>query len=117
MRGAEEAKKEHNISDAKQEPRGFPDVGETPLVGRAAVIAGASSGIGRATGRALAAAGARVGLAARRAERLVELKEEIDQSGGAKVTPGLSSVGSPPVTRSSQVPRNSSTHDVPPYSR
>ncbi len=70
------------MSDAEQEDRGFPDVGETPLAGRAALITGASSGIGRATARELAAAGARVGLAARRVERLEELKAEIDRSGG-----------------------------------
>lgn len=70
------------MSDAKPEARGFSEAGETPLAGRAAVITGASSGIGQATARACAAAGARVVLAARRAERLEELKEEIDQSGG-----------------------------------
>src|SRR5438309_4011931 len=37
--------------------------------------------------------------------------------GAAKVTCGLSSVGPPPVTRSSQVPTSFSTHDVPPYWR
>jgi NADP-dependent 3-hydroxy acid dehydrogenase YdfG len=46
------------------------------------VLTGASSGIGRATALALAAAGARVGLAARRAERLEELREEIGRGGG-----------------------------------
>src|SRR4051794_33051163 len=33
------------------------------------------------------------------------------------VTVGLSSVGPPPVTSSSQLPSNCRTHDVPPYSR
>jgi NADP-dependent 3-hydroxy acid dehydrogenase YdfG len=80
--GQGEAKKEHNMSDAKEETRGVPEVGGTPLAGRAAVITGASSGIGRATARALAAAGAGVGLAARRAERLEELAEEVGQSSG-----------------------------------
>jgi NAD(P)-dependent dehydrogenase (short-subunit alcohol dehydrogenase family) len=56
------------MSDAKQEARGVPEVGGTPLAGRAALITGASSGIRRATARALAAAGARVGLAARRSQ-------------------------------------------------
>ena len=59
-----------------------PKVGGTPLAGRGAVVTGASSGIGRATAVALAAAGARVGLAARRAERLEGLREEIGQGGG-----------------------------------
>jgi NADP-dependent 3-hydroxy acid dehydrogenase YdfG len=43
-----------------------------PLAGLAAVVTGASSGIGLATARALAAAGARVALLARRAEALRE---------------------------------------------
>jgi NADP-dependent 3-hydroxy acid dehydrogenase YdfG len=46
------------------------------------VVTGASSGIGQATARALAASGVRVGLAARRVERLEELAREIAQSGG-----------------------------------
>jgi NADP-dependent 3-hydroxy acid dehydrogenase YdfG len=70
------------MSDAKQETRGFLEVGGTPLAGLAAVVTGASSGIGQSTARALAAAGAGVGLAARRAERLEALKGEIDRSGG-----------------------------------
>lgn len=48
-------------------------------------ISGASSGIGRATALAFAGDGARVGLAARRAERLHELKREIEQAGGQAV--------------------------------
>jgi NADP-dependent 3-hydroxy acid dehydrogenase YdfG len=55
------------------------------LAGRAAVVTGASSGIGQATARALAAAGAQVGLAARRAGRLEELEKEISRSGGEAV--------------------------------
>ena len=70
------------MTDAKQEARGVPEVGGTPLAGRAAVVTGASSGIGRTTARALAGAGVKVRLAARRAERLEELREEIGQSGG-----------------------------------
>jgi hypothetical protein len=38
-------------------------------------------------------------------------------AGGAKVTSGLSAVGPPPVTSSSQVPKARSTTEVPPYSR
>ncbi len=49
-----------------------------PLTGKTAVVTGASSGIGRATALALADAGARVGLVARRAERLQELAAQID---------------------------------------
>ncbi len=45
---------------------------------RTAVVTGASSGIGAATARALAAAGFTVVCAARRAERIAELAREID---------------------------------------
>jgi NADP-dependent 3-hydroxy acid dehydrogenase YdfG len=49
---------------------------------RVAVVTGASSGIGEATGRALAREGFAVALAARREERINELAEEIAGSGG-----------------------------------
>ena len=49
---------------------------------RPAVVAGASSGIGAATARALAAAGFPVALGARRVDRLEELAAEIRGSGG-----------------------------------
>lgn len=48
-----------------------------------ALVTGASSGIGAATARALAGQGAAVALLARRAERLAELKSDIESSGGA----------------------------------
>jgi hypothetical protein len=47
-----------------------------------AIITGASSGIGAATARLLAADGASVTLAARREERLADLQAEIEASGG-----------------------------------
>jgi NADP-dependent 3-hydroxy acid dehydrogenase YdfG len=53
-----------------------------PLAGRVVVVAGASSGMGRATAVALAAAGARVVAGARSVDALGELVAEIDRAGG-----------------------------------
>ena len=78
-RGGDE--KEQEVSDAERDSAGLTGRGETSLAGRVALVTGASSGKGRATARALAAAGAQVGLAARRAESLEELEEEIAQGG------------------------------------
>ena len=52
------------------------------LEGTVALVTGASSGIGEATARALAAEGAAVALAARRTERIDSLSREILQHGG-----------------------------------
>jgi short-subunit dehydrogenase len=52
------------------------------LHGRVAFITGASAGIGAACGRALAARGVRVVLAARRLDRLHRLSAEIEHRGG-----------------------------------
>jgi NADP-dependent 3-hydroxy acid dehydrogenase YdfG len=55
------------------------------LDGKVAIVTGASSGIGEATALALAAQGARVALAARRADRLETLTQRIADSGGQAV--------------------------------
>ena len=55
------------------------------IAGKVVVITGASSGIGEATARALAAQGALVGLGARRMERLTNIVCEIEAQGGKAV--------------------------------
>jgi NAD(P)-dependent dehydrogenase (short-subunit alcohol dehydrogenase family) len=52
------------------------------LAGQVALVTGASSGIGRHLAELLAAAGAKVALAARRVDRLAELAHEIEAAGG-----------------------------------
>lgn len=54
----------------------------TDINGKVALVTGASSGIGAATALALAEAGVKVGLAARRTDRLEELKVDIAKKGG-----------------------------------
>jgi NADP-dependent 3-hydroxy acid dehydrogenase YdfG len=55
------------------------------LSGSVVAITGASSGIGEATARACAQAGAAVALAARRSERIEELAREIEEDGGRAI--------------------------------
>src|ERR1700756_4105674 len=52
------------------------------LHGRVALVTGASSGLGTQFARALADNGASVALGARRAERLLALRDEIEAKGG-----------------------------------
>ena len=54
----------------------------SPLAGRRVMVTGASSGIGEATARAVAARGATVLLVARRADELERVRSEIQASGG-----------------------------------
>src|ERR1700739_2524336 len=55
------------------------------LAHTAALVPGASSGIGAATAKELAAEGAAVALLARRADRLADLKTDIESAGGTAV--------------------------------
>ncbi len=55
----------------------------TEISNKVVLVTGASSGIGEATARELAAAGATVVIGARRVERLQALKQEIEAAGGA----------------------------------
>lgn len=52
------------------------------LTGRVALVTGASSGLGQQFARALADNGASVALVARRADRLLDLQQEIEAAGG-----------------------------------
>ncbi len=56
------------------------------LKGRVAVISGASSGLGRQMAKAFAVQGADIAILARREERLIELKRELEDT-GVKVLP------------------------------
>ena len=59
------------------------------LKGKVALVTGASSGIGSATALALARAGARIALGARRTDRLAQLEAKIRAEGGDALSCGL----------------------------
>ncbi|WP_374471347.1 SDR family oxidoreductase [Phenylobacterium sp.] len=61
----------------------------TGVANKVVLVTGASSGIGEATARELAAAGATVVLGARRVERLEALKREIEAAGGTAMARAL----------------------------
>lgn len=52
------------------------------IMGKVAIITGASSGIGHATALALSKSGAKIAIGARRTDRLSELEKEITKNGG-----------------------------------
>ncbi|TDC69406.1 SDR family oxidoreductase [Streptomyces hainanensis] len=66
-----------------------------PLAGRVAVVTGATSGIGAATARRLALAGASVALLGRRADRLVELSDELRPTAAGQVLPVAADLADP----------------------
>jgi NADP-dependent 3-hydroxy acid dehydrogenase YdfG len=61
----------------------------TGIANKVVLVTGASSGIGEATARALAAAGATVVVGARRVERLETLVADIEAAGGKAMARGL----------------------------
>jgi NAD(P)-dependent dehydrogenase (short-subunit alcohol dehydrogenase family) len=66
------------------------------LAGQVALVTGASSGLGHRFASTLAAAGAKVAIGARRTDRLQQLAEEIEKSGGTAlpVTMDVTDAGS-----------------------
>src|SRR5262245_6164707 len=67
----------------------MPPVSTLDLADRAAIVTGASSGLGRHFAITLARAGAKVALAARRAEKLAEVVREIEAFDGRAVPVAL----------------------------
>src|SRR5574337_531974 len=56
------------------------------IKGQVAIVTGASSGIGYATAMAIAKAGAKVAVGARRVDKLEQLKKDIEKIGGECIT-------------------------------
>lgn len=71
----------------------------TPLSGKVALVTGSSRGIGAATAKALAAAGAHVVLTARTAKDLESVEEEIHQAGGSATIAPMDLVESDSIAR------------------
>ncbi len=65
---------------------------DSPLRGRVAVVAGASSGIGAAVARALSREGAHVALAARRKPELLEVRESLNDGNGSRAMVSVTDV-------------------------
>jgi NADP-dependent 3-hydroxy acid dehydrogenase YdfG len=81
-------------------------MGQASQPARIAVVTGASSGIGAASARALAAAGFQVVMGARRLDRLRDLAHEINGSGtgaGAAATPGAGAPQAPEAAKTPEV--------------
>jgi NAD(P)-dependent dehydrogenase (short-subunit alcohol dehydrogenase family) len=72
---------------------------ERPLSGRIALVTGSSRGIGAATAKALAAAGAHVVLTARTANALEGIEEDIHQAGGSATIAPMDLVESDSIAR------------------
>ena len=58
---------------------------DKPLEGHVAIVTGASSGIGASIALHLARVGAKVAIAARREDRLKDLKDSIENEGGVAI--------------------------------
>ncbi|MEU5212539.1 SDR family oxidoreductase [Streptomyces sp. NPDC020742] len=74
------------MNHSTQASSAAPTTAPGRLQGKAALVTGASSGIGEAAAKALAAQGARVVLAARRKAELDRVADEITAAGGTAVT-------------------------------
>src|SRR5690348_12821170 len=95
---------ENNKHDVKIVPfrEGSPmttSIGPGGLDGRVALVTGASSGLGRHFALTLARAGAKVAVAARRADKLRELRDEIESLGTRAAAVSIDVINSDSVSR------------------